>query len=282
MLNLFLKDIFHLLIIPIRALFAETKAGLIFNQVGTNVARHNKNDVLKINASTEAVGQPALVHNLKKNIVNIRMGLFYLVQQQHRIGTPSNPFGQLSAFFVAHISGGSSYQSAHIMLLHKFAHIQLYKGILIAEHKLRQGLCQQRLSHTAGPQEYKAPHRTIRVLQPASAPSYRFGHSTYRLILRNNPLMQLSFEFQKPLGFLLLQSRQRHPRHLADDFCNNLGVHYAGFLFIQLVPFFLQLRLLIQKLLGLVSQCRRLLVVGASDRLIFFPLQFFNLFFYLG
>ncbi len=132
MLYLFIKHLFHLFVVIFRHFLSEAKAGLVLNQIGTDITGHNKNDIFEVDVSAEAVGQPALFHNLQQHIVNVGMCLLDFIQKQYGIGPSPDSFGQLSSFLLADIARRRAYESADVVLFHKFAHIQLDEGVFVS------------------------------------------------------------------------------------------------------------------------------------------------------
>jgi len=126
------------------------------NVLRSNIGSHNHNGIFKTYGSSLIISQTTVVQNLKQNVEHFRMSLFDFIEQYYGIGTSSYRFGQLPALFIADVSRRRTDQSAHIVLLHEFAHVQPDERILVTEHKLRQRLCKQRLSHPARAEEYKA------------------------------------------------------------------------------------------------------------------------------
>ncbi len=51
-----------------------------------------------------AVGETTIVQELEENIEHIWMGFLYFVEKYHRIGPSTHRFGELTAFFIPHIS----------------------------------------------------------------------------------------------------------------------------------------------------------------------------------
>jgi hypothetical protein len=54
---------------------------------------------LEIDLFAKAVGDFALFQNLKQEMHDILMSLFYLIEEHNRVGAPWNSFEELTAFF---------------------------------------------------------------------------------------------------------------------------------------------------------------------------------------
>ena len=78
---------------------AKSHHRLAFDQLGTYVGSHDDNRVSEIDRLAEAVGDFALFQNLKQEMHDIRMSLFYLIEEHNRVGAPSNSFEERTAFF---------------------------------------------------------------------------------------------------------------------------------------------------------------------------------------
>ena len=130
------------------------------------------------------------------------------------------------------------------MLLHVLGHVQVDQRIGIAEHELREGLRQKRLPHAGRPHEDERAHRSPWVFQAAAGLADRFCDRPDRFLLAHDGLVQLLLQLQQALGLLLLQTRQRHARHLGDHLGNDVLVDNAVDLLGPLPPFLLDTVLL--------------------------------------
>ena len=54
----------------------------------------------------------AVVQHLQQDVEHIRMCLFHLVKQHNGVRLAAHGFGQLTAFFITHVSGRRSDQTA--------------------------------------------------------------------------------------------------------------------------------------------------------------------------
>src|SRR5436309_2494727 len=96
--------------------FTQGVANLRFGHADADVRGHDDHRVLEIHGAALAVRQPAVIENLKHDVPNIRMGLLDFIQQEHGIGAAPHAFGQISALFIADISGRRSNQPRYRML----------------------------------------------------------------------------------------------------------------------------------------------------------------------
>src|SRR4029077_21168424 len=94
----------------------------------------------------KAVGDFALFQNLEQEMHDIRMSLFDLIEEHNRVGAPSNGFGKLTAFFIAHIARRRADQARPAESLRVLRHVDLNQRVSLTKHELRQGTCQKRFS----------------------------------------------------------------------------------------------------------------------------------------
>ena len=76
---------------------AKSHRRLAFDQLGAHVRSHDDNRVSEIDLLAKAVGDFALFQNLEQEMRDIRMSLFDLIGEHHRVGASSNSFGKLTA-----------------------------------------------------------------------------------------------------------------------------------------------------------------------------------------
>src|SRR6266436_4232468 len=97
----------------------------------------------------------ALFQNLEQKMHDIRVSLFDLIEEHNRVGAPSNRFGKLTAFFVAHIARRRTDQARRGEFLHVLRHVDLNQSVDVTKHELRQGTCQKRFSDAGWAQKDK-------------------------------------------------------------------------------------------------------------------------------
>ena len=168
------------------------------------------------------------------------------------------------------------------MLLHVLAHVDADERVVVAEHELGQRLGEKRLADAAGAEEQEAAHRPVRVLQTAPRPADRLADRVDRLVLRNDPLVQLVLQFQQAIRLFLFEARQRHAGHLADDLGDDFLVDHAVHFLGLLTPGPLHLLLLGPQPFGLVAELGGLLVLGVLDRVVLLDAQALDLLFEFG
>src|SRR5690625_110172 len=105
----------------------------LLNHAGAEVGRHHDNRIAEIYGTTLRIGQPAIIQHLQQDIEDIRMSLFHLVQQNHRIGLAAHGFREIAALLVADVTWWRPNQPSHRMLLHVFRHIDAHHGLFGVE-----------------------------------------------------------------------------------------------------------------------------------------------------
>src|SRR5712664_3070006 len=88
---------------------------------------------------------------------DIRMRLFDLIEQHNRVGTASNRFGKLTAFFVAHIARRRTDQARRGEFLHVLRHVDLNQSVGVTKHELRQGTSRNVFPTPVGPRKMNDP-----------------------------------------------------------------------------------------------------------------------------
>jgi len=125
------------------------------------------------------------------------MGLLDLVEQDHPVGSAPHRLGELAAFLVADVAGRRAEHPADGVPLLVFAHVDAHQRVLVVEQELGQRLGQLGLADAAGAQEDEAADGSPGILEPAARPAQGIGHGRDRLILADDPLVQLLLHAQQ-------------------------------------------------------------------------------------
>ena len=72
---------------------------------GAEVRGHDENRIAEIHHVALTIGHAAIIQNLQKRVPNLRVGFLDLVEQHHAIRTAADRLRQLTAFFIADITG---------------------------------------------------------------------------------------------------------------------------------------------------------------------------------
>ena len=73
------------------------------------------------------IGQLAVIHHLQQDVVDIRMRLLDLVEQQHAMRVLVDAIGQQAALIEPDIARGRADQPRDGMLFHVFRHVEAQK-----------------------------------------------------------------------------------------------------------------------------------------------------------
>src|SRR5208283_3417429 len=113
----------------------------------------------------EAVGELAVLEDLKENVEDIGMGFFDLVEQDDGVGRTLDALGELAALLVADVSRRRSDQLADGVLLHELRHIEADEGLVRAEEEVRKGARHLGFADAGGAEEEEAADGTRGVLE---------------------------------------------------------------------------------------------------------------------
>ena len=86
--------------------------------------RYYDNGVFKVNLTAVCIGDAAIIQNLEQDIQDIRVRLFDLVEQDDRVRTAANLFGQLTGLIIANVSRRRTDQAGNRVFLHVFGHVK--------------------------------------------------------------------------------------------------------------------------------------------------------------
>ena len=193
---------------------------------------------------------------------------FSISSKQHdRVRPAADLLGELAALLVADVTRRSADQPADVVLLHVLAHVDLHEGLFVAEHEFGERLGQQRLADARGTGEEKHARGPLRDLQSAAAAADGLGDLLDRLVLADDPLVQLVFHLQEPCGSSSLDSRvSGTPVILRDDLRDHFVIDDAVGLAGLVAPLAGERFLLLLELVGLIAKAGRLLEVLVGDR----------------
>ena len=183
----------------------------------------------------------------------------------------------MATFFKADIARRGTNQTADVVLLHIFAHVDRNERIIVAEHEFSQRLGQQRFADTGRTGKDKAANRPLRILQARAAAADCLGNALDGGVLPDHPLVQRVFHLHQPLAVFGAHPRQGDTGHFRDDLGYHLFVDdpvgFAGFL----PPLLGHLLLFLLQLVSLVSEACGLLEVLVGNRFFFLLVESLNL-----
>ncbi len=147
------------------------------------------------------------------------MCLLDLVEQDDRIRSAANGFGQLTAFLIADIARRRSNQSGYRVLLHIFAHINADHVVFVIEQSFCQSFCQLGFTHTGRTQEEEGTDWTVRVGDACPRTQDCFTDQAHRFVLSHHVLVQDVFHVQQLFPFTFHDFGNRD----AGPFADHLG-----------------------------------------------------------
>src|SRR5919106_836991 len=103
------------------------------------------------------------------------------------------------------------------MALLELAHVEADHQVLVPEESLRERARQLRLPDARWPEEEEAADRPVRVAEPCSRAADRLRDGGHRLLLADDPRVQVLFELHEPLALLGRQLRDGDARRARDD-----------------------------------------------------------------
>ena len=166
-----------------------------------NVRRHDDDGVLEIDGAAFAVGQSAIVEDLKHDVPDIRMRFFDLVQKNDGVGPATDALGQIAAFVVADVARRSSDQSRNGMLLHVFGHVDPDHRALVVEEKLGQSARRFGFTDAGRAEKHEDADRTIPILQSGAGTTNRIRDRLQCIVLADDTLRQQFFHANQFLNF---------------------------------------------------------------------------------
>ena len=153
------------------------------------------------------------------------MGLFDLIQQNHRIGLAPHGFGQHAAFAIADITRRRAFQAADRVGLLVFGHVDGDDVLLTAIKHLGQRQRGFRLTHTRGPGQHEHANRLGGVIQPRPAGLDALGDHLHRMVLTDDALGQMFIQMQHGVDLVLEHPPHRNSRPVAHHGGHGLRIH---------------------------------------------------------
>src|ERR1019366_1962715 len=107
---------------------------------------------------------------------------------------------------VAHVSRGRTYETAHRMLLHVFAHVEVDQSVLIVKEELGQGLGEFGLAHAGRSEEDERTAGTFGVLQPRAGAANGATQRGNRFVLADDALVEFVLHAQQLRSLFLREA----------------------------------------------------------------------------
>ena len=169
---------------------ASVRADRVEQDVRPQVGGHDDNSIFEVHCPALRIGDPPVVKDLKKDIEDVGMRFFHLIEQYDRVGLTADRLGQLAALIVADVSGRRPNQTGDGVFLHIFAHIDPHHAAFIIEKRLCQRLGQLGLADAGRAEKEEGADRTVGVGDAGTRAENGFADPLYCLILTNNPFVQ--------------------------------------------------------------------------------------------
>ncbi len=208
-------------------LFGPALLEVALDDVGPEVRRGDDDGIAEIHHAPLAVGQPAVIEDLQQDVVDIRVRLLDLVEQDHRIGPTPHALGQLAAFVITDIARRCTDQTRDGVAFAIFRHVDADHRILVAIDGFGQRLGQFGLADAGRAEEQEGCRRARALAQPGARQTHGVGHGADRLFLADDALMQPVFELQKLVLLLGRQFRDRNAGDLGDDLGDMIGADFG-------------------------------------------------------
>ena len=247
----------------------EAERVALADKLGADVRCHDDDAVAEIHPPPLGVGQMAVIEYLQQDVEDIRVRLFDFVEQDEAVGLAPHGLGELSALFIADVSGGRAYQARDGEFLHELGHVDADERVLTAEHELGQRSGQLGLADAGRPQEDEVADGVARVFESGAGAPDGLGDGVDGLVLADDALVQDLFHLQQAGGLLLGELDHRdagpHGHHLGDVLFRDLGLA----LLLAGLPLGFDAFISSSYLQFALAQFRRIVVLLAGQRRVF-------------
>ncbi len=195
------------------ALDAREAVGLLGEIGRAGIGGHDQDDVAEVDLLAVVVRQLAVIHDLQQHVVEIRMRLLDLVEQQHRMRLLVDRVGEQAALIKADIAGGRTDQPRDGVALHVFRHVEA--DHLDAERS-RELLGDLGLADAGRSREQVAADRLLRLAQARTGELDRGRQRGDRLVLAVDHSPERLVEMLQHRRVVLRHGLGGNPRHGGD------------------------------------------------------------------
>src|SRR4029077_10976998 len=213
----------------------EADGSTLLQVASPEIGSHDDDGVAKIDGVAEAVRQLPVFKNLQENVEDVRVRLLDFVQQDDRVRSAANAFGQLTAFFVAHVPWGSADELRDGMLFHEFRHIEAHQRLLRTEQEFREAAGDFRFSDAGGAEEEETSDGKRRIFQTGAAAANGACEGGDGFVLADDAFVQLGLDAQEFLLLVFLGGGDGDAGPAGDDFLDVLAGDDAGGGVVELV-----------------------------------------------
>ena len=180
--------------------------------------------IAEIDIAALAVPHLALVEDLIEHILDARMRLLHLVEQDHRIGSAADGLGQHATFAIADITGWRAHQQRDLMLFLELAHVDDGEVMLAAIEEIGDGKGRLGLADARRAGHQKDADRFARIGQAGPARADGLRNGIERVVLPDDALAKRGLQGQDGLDLVRYHSADRHARPGRDDLGNRLPI----------------------------------------------------------
>jgi len=138
--------------------------GQVANPLAADVGGHDDDGVGEVHGASVAVGEAAVVEDLKEDVEDLAVGFFDLVEQDDGVWSPADGFGEASAFLVADVARGCPDESGDGVFFHELGHVESDHGVLVVEEEFGECLAQFGLAHSGWSEEEEGTNGSAGVL----------------------------------------------------------------------------------------------------------------------
>ena len=189
------------------------------------VASEDDDGIFEIDGAAFAIFHPALVKDLEKDFVHIRMGLFDFIEQDDAVGAAAHSLGEDTAFAVADITGRRAFERADGVGLLEFGHVDGDKIVFSAIESLGERQGGLGLAGAAGAGEHENADGPIGIIQAGAAGLNAAGDRFEGVALADDAAFKMIGELEHLLDFVVDHATDRDAGPIGDDAGDGVLVH---------------------------------------------------------
>src|SRR5919112_5890991 len=133
------------------------------NPLCSHVGGHDYYRLLEVHRAALRIGEPSVVQDLKQDVEDVRVGLLYLVQEQHRIRPAPDALGELASLLVADVARRGAYESRDGVPFLELAHIYAHHRRFFPKKCLGEGARELGLADSCGTEKEEAAYWSVGV-----------------------------------------------------------------------------------------------------------------------
>src|SRR5919108_1577698 len=144
--------------------FRPVSRAALEDEAAADVRRHDDDRVPEVDGPPLRVGESAVIEDLQQDVEHIGMRFLDLVEQDHRVRTPTDGLGELPALLVPDIAWRRADEPRDRVLLHVLRHVNPDHRVLVVEQKLGERARRLRLPHSRWTEEDERANRPVGIL----------------------------------------------------------------------------------------------------------------------